>query len=618
MAAQPFLSTLASAFEPEPSLAAAPGVKELRRLRESEMLPDTVRTLYRQTGVALGGHLLGAIVVLWLFWPASTLVKLGAWAGLFAAVWLWRFYMMRRYETHGSRPQEARRWLKWWDVGALTSGSMWGLAAWLFYPDGNAHQQTALMVIVFTFCVGSIPLLAPQFRTFVGFVGLGVLPGIARLLTMGSPDDLRLAIVLAMNFGMIVLLGRAYRASFDGVIYLKVRTEQLAQQLQAETAVAESARREAETANRAKTQFFAAASHDLRQPLHAMGLFAEALRAKSRGDEEVSHLVNSINSSVDALEGLFGELLDITKIDTGGVEPKPQAVAMRELFQRLELQYAPTAFEKGLALRFRGGRQVVHADPVLLDRIVRNLLSNAIRYSDDGGVLVGARTRGSKVLVQVWDTGIGIAEAERARIFDEFYQVNAASALEPHQRKGLGLGLSIVKRLADLMGARLDLRSEPGHGTVFTLELPRGKLAPSPALAASANPPALGLTLERRRIVVVEDEPAVREGLVVLLKGWGATVDAFDSARSALAWAQDAASAPELAIVDYRLPEGTGVDALRALRHRFAAPLPAIVVTGSTMTGHEHEALEHDFHLLIKPVAPNKLRAMIAFKLGLR
>jgi signal transduction histidine kinase len=420
-----------------------------------------------------------------------------------------------------------------------------------------------------------------------------------------------------------VMLGRSYQRSFARVLTLKQRGQQLLAQLHVEKAAADAARREAETANRAKTQFFAAASHDLRQPLHALGLFAEALRHRIGADAEVLHLVNSINSSVDALEGLFSELLDITKIDTGGVEARPENFSCEAMFARLKLHFEPTAFEKGLALRFHGAKHFGFADPTLLERVVRNLLSNAIRYTNDGGVVVAARQRGDKLRFEVWDTGLGIREHEQDRIFEEFYQVaNDAPPLDPTQRKGLGLGLAIVRRLARVLDAPLRLRSEPGRGTVFSIEIPLGS-RPKPSERATPLRSALGLTLDRRLIVIVEDDPAVLGGLDVLLKSWGADVAAFDSFAACAEWVAAAgarpAVTPDLLIVDFRLESGhTGLEVIETMRRAFGRALPAVIVTGSLMSNQEGEAHAHDFHLLLKPVVPTKLRAMIAFKLGQR
>ncbi len=351
-----------------------------------------------------------------------------------------------------------------------------------------------------------------------------------------------------------------------------------------------------------------------------MSLFAEALRQRSHDDEVIS-LVNSINASIDALEGLFSELLDITRIDTGGVEVKPADFAITDIFRKLRLHFDPTAFEKGLALRFRGEHHHVHADPLLVERILRNLVSNAIRYTDDGSVLVACRRRGERLQLQVWDSGPGIREAERQHIFEEFYQVPSRVAPMPDQKKGLGLGLAIVKRLAELMHAPLALRSVPGRGSVFSLEVPAGKPVPVASVSVPAKAP-LGLTLDGQLIVVVEDEPAVRSGLEVLLKGWGAEVASFDTVAASTLWARQCdrlVTQPKLLIVDYRLENGhTGVEAIGALRETFGEAVPAIVVTGSTMAGHDAEAERQGFHLLIKPVVPNRLRALIGFKLGMR
>ncbi len=584
-------------------------------------LPDHVRNLYTYTSSSLVGNLIGAIVIVLLYTGLAAPELLILWCMVFAAVWIYRASIAARFRSVQLRADtDFPHWRRLWLVGVLASGALWGLAAWLFYGAGGSIQQIGLIITVYSYCVASVPVLADQQRAFLTFLGLCFLPTIARIAAENTLYSYELAGVLLLAMGMTALLGRNYRQAMDRVIELKLRTEQLLEQLRQEKAAAEAARQEAEVANRAKTQFFAAASHDLRQPLHALGLFAEALRNKSR-DEEVIQLVNSINSSVDALEGLFSELLDITKIDTGAVEVVPQHFRLQDLFARLRLHYEPTAFEKGLALRFRGGHRVAYADPVLVERIVRNLLSNAIRYTEDGGVLVACRQRGERLWVQVWDSGVGIPESEQPRIFEEFYQVPGERPTAAHDRKGLGLGLAIVKRLAQLMNAPLSLRSQPGRGTVFTLELPLGKAQQRMAEPVAASAP-LGLTLERKLIAVVEDEPAVRDGLEVLLKGWGATVAVFDTVAACRQWAEHAKAQgqkPDLAIVDYRIDhQSTGIDAIQALREHFGAELPAIVVTGSTTAGLEELAHQHAFHLLIKPVVPNKLRAMIAFKLGVR
>jgi signal transduction histidine kinase/CheY-like chemotaxis protein len=569
---------------------------------------------------------------------------LGGWGGVFAVVLAGRAWTAWSY--HRAAPSDdaaSVTWLRTWNVGTLASGALWGAAGLLFYGHGEPLHQVAMVLVIYAFCVGSTPLLGWQRSIFFAYIGLSLVPTILRVWQVGGPGSAGLTAVAVLILAMTVRLGRNYRDSFGELVELKARAQRLAEQLRAETAVAEAARREAELANRAKTQFFAAASHDLRQPLHALGLFAEALRQKTAPgplavagqptntarngdrlsrDDEIIQLINSINGSVDALDGLFSELLDITKIDTGGVEARPTDFQLDEVFRKIRLHFEPIAFEKGLLLKVRGSHRHAYADPLLVERIVRNLTSNAIRYTNDGGVLVCARERAGKLVLQVWDTGVGIREADRERVFDEFVQVHDTRAVaDPGQRKGLGLGLAIVRRLAALMKAPLTLRSQAGRGTVFTLELPLGRPRPADTLLPRSSTP-LGLTLDRRLVVMIEDDPAVKSGLEVLLKSWGASVIAFDSLQSCQQWADAAEPSmlkPDLIIADYRLESGhTGIEAIGTLRRMLAQAIPAIVVTGSVLSNHEREAAEHDFHLLLKPVVPGKLRAMIAFKLGMR
>jgi signal transduction histidine kinase/CheY-like chemotaxis protein len=583
---------------------------------------DHVRALFVQTPASLTGNVIGWGLIVAMFWPLAARAPMLAWMSVLATLLGLRLaHYLRFRRTPDADDGTLQRWRRSWKLLVLAQASMWGLAVWLFWGLGTPYHMTALMLIVFSYCLASVQLLATQQRLFIVFTCLVLVPAIVRIATdTTQPWNWQLAGILCLQFVIVLVMGRAQRSALDQVIRLKSHTDKLAAQLRVEMGVSENARRAAEAASRAKTQFFAAASHDLRQPLHAMGLFAEALRQRSH-DPEVASLVNSINESVDALEGLFGELLDITRIDTGGVDVNPAPVPMRELFARLRLHFEPTAFEKGLALSFRGAQHVAHADPVLLERILRNLASNAIRYTDDGGVLVSCRPRKGRLLMQVWDSGIGISETSLPRIFDEFYQVHSQRPLEAHQRKGLGLGLAIVARLAALMQSPISVQSRVGRGTVFSFEVPVGKAVRVLEPATPGFKAPLGLTLQGRLMLVVEDEAAVREGLVVLLKAWGASVLAFHSVAALQGWlASEPDEAPDLLIVDYRLPQGsTGLEALAAARAYWPKrKLPAIVVTGSTIGGHESEAAEHDFHLLIKPVLPNKLRAMIAFKLGVR
>lgn len=611
---------------------AAPAAAVLQQPPRSRGDADHIRALYVQTPATLTGNAIGMLLMGSIFWPHAPLPHILGWLGVGITLWLLRVAHYARFlRNKDAHSDLLREWRKSWKALVLSQGALWGVAVWLFWGLGTPYHRVVLILIVYSYCLGSVQLLATQRRVFLAFIGLVFTPTIVRIASDTSQEwSLQLSIVLTLLFCLTVLMARTYGSALGQAISLKRRTDELAGRLRVEMSVAEEARRNAEearraaeAANRAKTQFFAAASHDLRQPLHAMGLFAEALRNKTR-DPEAASLVNSINESVDALEGLFGELLDITRIDTGGVDVNPAPVRMKELFARLRLHFEPTAFEKGLMLSFRGGQHVAQADPVLLERVLRNLVSNAIRYTDDGGVLVSCRSRNGQLLLQVWDSGIGISEANLPRIFDEFFQAQSNRPLEAHHRKGLGLGLAIVKRLATLMGSEITVRSRVGHGSVFSFEAPVGK-APR-TIEAAALPggakAALGLTLQGRHFVVVEDETAVREGLVVLLKAWGATVDAFDTLDAVQQWlaSGNASEPPHLLLVDYRLPQGaTGIDALKAMRAHWAGhKLPAIVITGSSLGGHEDEAMAQDYHLLIKPVLPNKLRAMIAFKLGVR
>ena len=398
------------------------------------LLRDKVHGMAAYTPIALGAHLLGAGIVELLYARTAPLALRAGWGTAFVALWAVRALLAWRYARQPPRSErQYRRWLRGWLAGVLLSAALWGVGAWLFYGHGSGLQLIALLLLVYSFCVASVPVLAAQFAIFMATIVLQFVPAIVRVAVDERPYAFELGGVMLVIWLVTAALGRNYQQSFESLARLKLGTERLMVQLRAEKLDADAARHEAEVANRAKTQFFAAASHDLRQPLHALGLFAEALRQRSHDDQAIE-LVNSINGSVDALEDLFSELLDITRIDSGGVEVKPQDFALADVLRKLRLTFEPVAFDKGLALRLRGARHYAHADPLLVERILRNLVSNAIRYTEDGGVLVSARRRGDRLRLQVWDTGVGIRDSEQQRVFEEFYQVGRGAAPTPDQK----------------------------------------------------------------------------------------------------------------------------------------------------------------------------------------
>jgi signal transduction histidine kinase/CheY-like chemotaxis protein len=361
-------------------------------------------------------------------------------------------------------------------------------------------------------------------------------------------------------------------------------------------------------ANRAKSRFLAAASHDLRQPIHALGLFVAQLNNRLT-DPETRHLAGRIKAAIMALQGLLDALLDISRLDAGVVMPALTVVPVNHILERIEAAFALDATERNLRFRVVRSRLAVHSDAVLLERILVNLVANAVRYASDGGVLVGCRRRGAQVRIEVWDTGIGIAPEHQEMIFQEFYQVGNP---ERDRGKGLGLGLSIAARLARLLGGRIDLSSIPGRGSVFAVQMPRGD-----ALAETL-PTTTDLTLEgtvRDAVVlVVEDDQLVREAIEGLLRQWGCVVLAAGSGDEALAALARDGHPPAAILCDYRLPQGeTGIAVIRRLRDRIGSPVPAALITGDTAPELLREASDSGLPLLHKPVQPARLRALLEF-----
>jgi signal transduction histidine kinase/ActR/RegA family two-component response regulator len=370
--------------------------------------------------------------------------------------------------------------------------------------------------------------------------------------------------------------------------------------------------RELAAANQSKSRFLAAASHDLRQPMHALGLFIAQLRARIHEPETLA-FVGKVESAVTALQELLDALLDISRLDAGVVSPTTGDFRLQPLFTRLEAAFAPQAERKGVRLRAAPTRLAVLSDPVLLERILLNLLANAVRYTEHGAILLGARRHGDRVRIEVWDTGAGIAPEHREAIFQEFFQVGNP---ERDRAKGLGLGLAIVARLARLLGNRIEMRSHPGKGSVFAVELPMGEARAE--IEPMTQAPALSEVLPGARVLVVDDDALVREAMTSVLRQWGCQVATAANGDEAIARFDSEDGKPDAVLCDYRLPNGeTGVDVIARLRAAAGRPIPAALVTGDTAPERLREAKLAGHALLHKPVHPAKLRALLEQLLSL-
>jgi signal transduction histidine kinase/CheY-like chemotaxis protein len=446
-------------------------------------------------------------------------------------------------------------------------------------------------------CTKAAGLALPQRLSGVEALPQRLVPGNAPPELAAHGVALVLPIRLEERPDALVCLG----AKSSGDIYTLTDTDALAAvAARVEATRARLAKEQSERESRAKTNLIAAASHDLRQPLHAVSLLAEALAARL-ADPETRELVERIGASTQDLDEMLTSLLDRSKLDAGAVRAELERVELRTLFGQLERDFAGPAEAKGLRLRVVPTRLAVESDRLLLLRILRNLVSNAVRYTATGAVLVGARPRGAEVSIEVRDSGPGIPEHAQGEIFEAFHQLPAS------RRAGLGLGLSIVDGLARVLGHGVTLRSAPGRGSTFAVRARRASAAPELAPAATAASLA---PLAVRRVLVVDDDDAVRHATRELLAGWGCEVREAASSSAALAAA--AGWTPDLVLADYQLGAGPpGTELVASLRAAVGADLPAVILTGDSEAGLE-AARAAGFPVLRKPVRPARLRALLA------
>ncbi|HTP91081.1 MAG TPA: PAS domain-containing hybrid sensor histidine kinase/response regulator [Xanthobacteraceae bacterium] len=367
----------------------------------------------------------------------------------------------------------------------------------------------------------------------------------------------------------------------------------------------ERAKAEADEANVSKTRFVAAASHDILQPLNAARLYVTSL-SERQGSGADGDLVQNIDASLEAVEEIFAALLDISRLDTGAMKPELADFRIDELLQRLEVEFAPLARAKGLDLVFMPCSLTVRSDRRLLRRLLQNLVSNAIKYTPAGSVLVGCRRRGARLRIEVYDTGIGIPYSKRRSVFKEFHRLDQGA----RAARGVGLGLSIVERIARVLDCEVTLKSHVGRGSRFSVEVPCGR-GVAAAADVHALPRAAGGRLVGTAVLCVDNERAILDGMERLLGGWGCRVLTAAGLAEALAVLDASGLDPDGLLVDYHLDGDNGIATIAELRRRLRRDVPAILITADRSAHVREEAQASGVHLLNKPIKPASLRALI-------
>ncbi len=568
---------------------------------------DQIDRLVRTTPVAWTLSTLGALICYFQFVEAHPTSSLDWWLGTFCAIATLRLITaLLVYRTPRSMTL-----IRWWLGSTLLHAAQWGLLSVVLLTPGSPQAESVLHITLVAIAMGGVVRL-PGFRlTLIAHVALVLGPLILRDLWTGSAHHALLAFLVFLIGIYALVSGRNQTMALREIHVQRQRNEELILALQRENERSETARTAAEEANASRTRFFAAANHDLRQPLNAMRLLSHTLLERGR-QVDVPAVSAHLVECVEGMTQVIDDLLEISRLDVGNLVPQWSAFWLDELVRECCRPHEPLALAKGLRLDIDVPRMAVRNDRALLARVLSNLVSNAIRYTEQGEVRItcALSSDAGHAWLDVEDTGIGIDDDDLPRIFEEFYQVGNP-ARDRHQ--GLGLGLATVKRLSDLLSMDVSvLRSAPGQGSVFSLKLQRVAMDETVSNhLQGADQESTGALLHGHRVLVIEDDADSRTALAGLLRSWGCEVQCTSDAASGLAHLR-AGFRPEALVVDLRLPDGaSGIDALQEMRALLGEEVPAVMVTGDAGSAHMRRAQDTGLTVMVKPVRPVQLRAFL-------
>ena len=579
---------------------------------------EQVRARIDSYPLMLVSELVLAPLLVMLAWNKIGHGVLQAWLFAVYCVHLVEYYYWKQKRAQFRTVTQGQVWDRLFRRLTALASFTWGSAGILMYVPGDLAYQALLICVVMGMSAGaatSNPFHPPSM--FIYQAGL-LLPLMGRL--AWDNDETHWILFGMLTLFCVYVLKSALELirTFEQSQRRRYENERLVGALLERKREAEASRIEAEQASQAKSKFLATASHDLRQPLQALRLFSDALQDTAK-EKETMRLAGQIGKSVSALVDMFDDLLDVSRLDAGIVEPRRQHFLLGNLFDRMYGDFAPLAQAKGLSFQLPicEGREsgmekacnvVVYSDPFLLERMLRNLISNAIRYTDTGGVVVRCLCMPGKVSLEVVDTGIGIRSETMPHIFEEYYQAD-----NPHRdrRKGLGLGLAIVRRIEGLLDCKIKVKSEPGVGSTFSFEVPTGE---SSHLAQPFVISHSHFDLNNVTVALVEDDQDIREQSADLMEQWGCKVVSGEFAEDVMRKLDIAELKPDLVVCDYRLPHGmTAIHVIQRMRELWGSDLPAVVLTGDTGSETLHQIHESGAILLHKPIAPMRLRSMMYF-----
>ena len=565
-----------------------------------ETLAEAIRFVYQnKKSLALRMSLVACLFTIILLENVNNSIAL-LWLVTILTVHIIVYWQASYFLKQQLEPNETLRWGNYYIVGEFILGLLYGLVTILFFtPDLSIGLQLFILMFVMYITFGALSITSHLLPSFYALM-LPALGMTSTFLFLQPDVEYKLlAIIPASTIVISYAMARFAQRSILSSIQLRFENSELVEQLKVSN-------KEAEEANKRKTRFLASASHDLRQPVHALELFSEALNAEKlspRGEDTLAYLKESISS----LNGLLTSLLDISRLDAGIIKPNFETLDVSVLVKRLAQNFDDIAKDKDLDLRIRCQPCWVYSDSALLENTLRNLLSNAIKYTNKGGVLLNCRCRKSEneIWIEIWDTGIGIPESEMKFIFDEFYQINN---IERDRQQGLGLGLAIVCRETKILGHSFSLYSHEGQGTLVRLKLRR--VAPKLISSQKIENTKKIDRLAGSKIIIIDDDESILVATRLVLEQWGCDIETASNLEEAVSICKG--FLPDVIISDFRLRENlTGIDVIEQLRLQLNQVVPAILITGDTAPDRLQQAQESGLILLHKPLKPAKLRAAI-------